>query len=464
MKQFLYAFLVTILLFASCKEKKQLSKTEEDNRSLVFSPNNTGKKYHLLSDEEKIRYLTDLVSKNYKNNAELDEWVLGKLVKEPEIFENTPTKTLYDLILNLNNNSVYKSSNYLSKYIFEKKQLEKFKPLQAIAIKSLLDDLQPKSYKDSIKYYLDFYEKALKFDNSPILYYDYYSKLSTYNELNGELFKAILNLDKALTYLGDEDNKNKSVLYNNLSLLYKNLNYYEKAEYYIEKAISITNESEIQLNTLNSLASIKMRLNKLEESEKVYHKIIEKSKNDNNQRTLAQVYTNLGNVSRRKKEFEKALDYYHKSDSICDSLGVEIGKYINQINRSEVYLDMGQYKEAEKTILVAKNKSEDFDIPSINVELYKLLSEILAKNNQTALSDRYFRMYTELKEKLSGDQTKSSINEWELAKERGNNLALKSEMKLKMERQKTQFYFIGLVLITLVMLVMGVYMIRKKRG
>jgi tetratricopeptide (TPR) repeat protein len=288
--------------------------------------------------------------------------------------------------------------------------------------------------------------------------------LSTYNELNGEIFKAILNLDKALTYLGDEDNKNKSVLYNNLSLLYKNLNYYEKAEYYIEKAISITNESEIQLNTLNSLASIKMRLNKLEESEKVYRKIIEKSKNDNNQRTPAQVYTNLGNVSRRKKEFEKALDYYHKSDSICDSLGVEIGKYINQINRSEVYLDMGQYKEAEKTILVAKNKSEDFDIPSINVELYKLLSEILAKNNQTALSDRYFRMYTELKEKLSGDQTKSSINELELAKERENNLPLKSEMKLKMERQKTQFYFIGLVLITLVMLVMGVYMIRKKRG
>jgi len=157
MKQFLYAFLVTILLFASCKEKKQLSKTEEDNRILVFSPNNTGQKYHLLSDEEKIRYLTDLVSKNYKNNAELDEWVLGKLVKEPEIFENTSTKTLKDLIFHLNNNSVSKSSNYLSKYIFEKKQLEKFKSLQAIAIKSLLDDLQPKSYKDSIKYYLDFY-------------------------------------------------------------------------------------------------------------------------------------------------------------------------------------------------------------------------------------------------------------------------------------------------------------------
>jgi tetratricopeptide (TPR) repeat protein len=112
-----------------------------------------------------------------------------------------------------------------------------------------------------------------------------------------------------------------------------------------------------------------MRLNKLDESDKIYKKVLEKSKIDNNQRMFGQVYTNLGNVSRRKKEFDKALEFYHNSDSICDSLGIEIGKHINQINRSEVFLDMEKFKEAKQAILLAQKQSDKFDIPSINVEL-----------------------------------------------------------------------------------------------
>jgi len=462
MKQLFYAVLI-LSFFTSCKENKEQPKPVEQSQKLVFSSKNIGKKYHLLTEDEKVRYLTDLASKDYSNSTELDEWIFGKIEKEPEILEKANTKTLRDFAFNLNNSNISKSSSYTARYIFGKAEVENFNTLQAIAIKAILDDLQPKAYKDSIKYYLDLYEKALKFDNSPILFYDYYSKLSTYNELNGEIFKAILNLDKALTYLGDEDNKNKSVLYNNLSLLYKNLNYYEKAEYYIEKAISITNESEVQLNTLNSLASIKMRLNKLDESDKIYKKVLEKSKIDNNQRMFGQVYTNLGNVSRRKKEFDKALEFYHKSDSICDSLGIEIGKHINQINRSEVFLDMEKFKEAKQAILLAQKQSEKFDIPSINVELYKLLSQILAKNNQTALSDKYFRMYIEQKEKLSGDQTKSSITEWELAKERENNLAVNSQINLKVERQKNQLYFISLLLVIVLVSGIAFYLFQKKK-
>lgn len=463
MKLFSSAIFIFTLLFFSCTEKKETPKPTVQKEKAIFSSKNIGKKYHLLTEDEKVRYLSDLVSKEYSNITELDEWVYSKIVNEPEILEKATAKKLKDLAFNLNINSISKSSNFTARYFFNRRQDEKYNSLQAIAVKAILDDLQPKVYKDSIKFYLDFYEKALKFDNDPILSYDFYSKQSTYNELNGDIFKAILSLDKALTFLSEGDNKNKSTSYHNLSLLYKNLNYYEKAELYIEKAISITSESDLQLNTLNSLASIKMRLNKLEESEKVYNKILEKNKVENNPRTVAQVYTNLGNVSRRKKEFEKSFDFYHRSDSICDSLGIEIGKYINQINRSEVYLDMGQFKEAEKAILKAQKQAEKFDIPSINVELYKLLSQILAKNNQTALSDKYFRMYTELKDKLSGDQTKSSITEWELAKERENNLAVNSEIKLKLEQQKTQTYFIGLLLITILVLAMAVYIFRRKR-
>lgn len=115
------------------------------------------------------------------------------------------------------------------------------------------------------------------------------------------------------------------MFYTIIYLKYKTLNYFEKAEYYIEKAVSITKEEDLQLNTLNSLAAIKMRLNKLEESAKLYFEIIEKSKVENDQSTLARAFTNLGNVSRRKKEFDKALDYYKMSDSICDVLGLDIG-------------------------------------------------------------------------------------------------------------------------------------------
>ena len=243
MKLLLYALLAIAFLLGSCKEDKGLPKPVEQSQKLVFSSKNIGQKYHLLSEDEKIRYLSDLVSKEYSNSVELDEWVFNKIEKEPELFEKANTAILKDFAFYLSNNNFSKSSNYTARYFFDKRQDEKFSSLQAIAIKAILDDLQPNFYKDSIKYYLDFYQKALKFDNNPIFFYDFYSKESTYNELNGDIFKAILSLDKALTYLSDKDNKNKSILYNNLSLLYKNLNYYEKAEFYIEKAISVTDES-----------------------------------------------------------------------------------------------------------------------------------------------------------------------------------------------------------------------------
>lgn len=152
-----------------------------------------------------------------------------------------------------------------------------------------------------------------------------------------------------------------------------------------------------------------MRLNKLEESEKVYLKIIEKSKVENDQSTLARAFTNLGNVNRRKKEFDKALNFYKMSDSICDVLGLDIGKYINQMNRSEVYLDMNKFAEAEESINKAEKLAEKFNVQSLNVELYKLFAEILANNGKTTISDKYFRKYIEEREKLSGDQTKNLI-------------------------------------------------------
>lgn len=463
MKLLFFAVLIFIF-FISCKQDKTKSSLQQDAKELVFSAENTEQKYQLLNPDEKIRYLSDLVSKPYKNSADLDEWIFNKLVKEQRFLDNMSPAILKNFTRKINEGNLIKSSRLLSNYILAKANDEQYKSLQAIALKSILDDLRPKAIKDSIKYYLDFYERAIAYDNDSIYKYDYYCVMSTYNELNGDIFKAILNLDKALTFLSDDDNKNKSVLYNNLSLLYKSLNYYEKAEYYIEKAISITNESQLQLNTLNSLASIKMRLNKLEESESIYKKILEKSRIDNNQIMLAQVYTNLGNVFRRKKEFDKALDYYHMSDSISDSLGMDIGKFINQINRSEVYLDMGQYKEAEQAILLAQKLSDKFNIPNFNVELFKLLSEIFEKNDKTALSDKYFRMYIQQKEKLGGDQTKSYITEWELAKERERNLAINAEIKLKVERKSNQLYFISLLLLVVLVSGIALYLFQKKKN
>jgi tetratricopeptide (TPR) repeat protein len=245
MKLLIFAVLIFIL-FISCKEDKTNSSTQPDTQELVFSAENTDQKYQFLNPDDKIRYLSNLVTKRYKNSADLDEWIYNKLVQLQGFLDNVSPVILKNFTRQINEVNLSKSNRLLSNYILDKANDIKYKSLQAVAIKSILDDLRPRAYKDSIKYYLDFYEKAIQYDIDPIYKYDYYSVLSTYNELNGDIFKAILNLDKALTFLSEDDTKNKSVLYNNLSLLYKSLNYYEKAEYYIEKAISITNESQLQ--------------------------------------------------------------------------------------------------------------------------------------------------------------------------------------------------------------------------
>jgi tetratricopeptide (TPR) repeat protein/DNA-binding CsgD family transcriptional regulator len=463
MKNFLLIVSAIVFIFLSCNEKRQDQENEFIDQGLEFNASNAVLEYHLLNDDEKIDYLTDLVKKSYINSSELDSWMLEIIKKDPELLKNVSIKSLTEFTYQINQNKTSKINQFVAQFIFDNKEIEKYKSLQSIAVKTILDELQTKSYKDSIKYYLDYYKKALAYDKNPRLYYDYNLKLSAYNQMNGDVFKAILNLDHALTYLSENDNKDKSILYNNLALLYKILKHYEKAEYFIEKAISLVKEEDIQLNTLNTLASIKMRLNKLEESEKVYLKIIEKNKIEKDQATLARVYTNLGNVSRRKKEFDKSLEYYKLSDSICDITGIDLGKYINQLNRSEVYMDMGKYDEAEESILVAKDKSEVFDIPTYTVELNRLLSEIFLKLNKSALSDKYFRLYIEEKEKLSGDQTKTLITEWELAKEREINQAQNSKITLKLERQKNQIYLISLLLAIVLVSGIAFYLFQKKK-
>jgi hypothetical protein len=87
MKLLIFAVLIFIL-FISCKEDKTNSSTQPDTQELVFSAENTDQKYQFLNPDDKIRYLSNLVTKRYKNSADLDEWIYNKLVQLQGFLDN----------------------------------------------------------------------------------------------------------------------------------------------------------------------------------------------------------------------------------------------------------------------------------------------------------------------------------------------------------------------------------------
>jgi tetratricopeptide (TPR) repeat protein len=455
--------IICAFFLLSCQknqEEKYLQKIENDNH---FDPATIDKSFAGFSNEEKVKFYTNLVTNDFINVGELDNWIMSKVKEEPILFNKVSIAELRKLYYALERSDLDQTATFFALLVFENPAGEVNKLLLSIASKILLNQSQILNDKDSINSLLSYYNQGMPYDDNQFLKAGYFSKTAVFHELNRDFFKAVVNADKALTYLDENDVKNRSVIYHNLASLYVNMKYYEKAEYYIEKAIEIVPENEIPKNTLNTLATIKMRANKLDESEKIFLNIIKDAEMSQIKPQLARGYANLGNVYRRQKRFDEAIVSINKSNELCNELGIVFGVLVNKVNKAEVYLDEKNYDEAENLLKSVELQLDKLPNAQVEMELYRLLAEVYLKKGQKSQSDKYFRDYIEIKEGLFGDQTKSIITEWELSNEREKNIVESSAMQFQIQKERNQKRLILLTLCFLLILSVLVFFLRRRK-
>lgn len=458
MKISLSCLLLSTVVFFSCKGDMDTSPIL--GVDTVFSAKGMNEQLANLPIDEKAKYYIALRKQHFTNEGELDEWMLAQLKADSVKLKDLSEKKVHDLLAALDNSEFNKSSVFFARYIYAHKDDDKYRGVLAHMSKELIPD---NNQKDSVQTVLKVYEKGLKYDTTSYIQSGYYAGLSLLHQLDGEYFKAVVALDKAISLANSSDTKNLSILNQNMADLYVNMKYYEKAEFYIDNAISLLNNRKAPLNTLNTYAIIKMRVGKLEEAQKMYLQIIHESSKAGLQMPSAMAYSNLGNVYRRKKDFESALKSYASSDSICKIIGVDIGLLLNQINRAEVNLDQQKPIESERILRQVEAGIMGINNPSFNSELYRLYAEVYSSLGKTSLSDHYFRKYSAIKEDVMGDQTKTIIAEWELSNEREKITQKEAEMNVKIQKERDQKLMMAMG--GVFMLVLGIlfYLNRRKK-
>ena len=154
--------------------------------------------------------------------------------------------------------------------------------------------------------------------------------------------KAIANYLNALAYYKKSENLlGEARVYNNIGNLYAEIDYDESLDY-LKMGLSIAQQL-------------------------------------GNDKLLANVYLNIGNVYRSKKNFTKSLDYYNKSGELLTKLKDSVSSILILQNSGVIYYQLKQYDKAEQLLLeankAAKSKDLNTSIGKIDLTLSSLYLE-----------------------------------------------------------------------------------------
>ncbi len=433
-------------------------------RSQKFDSIRADEEYGALSSKSRQSFILNLCEEKFTNPDEADTWILMKLKNWDDLAESLSQSELYDLMVGLGETRFMNSSRFLAHRIISlKKSKSDSNKLQAFASHALVNYHNDYHRMDSSAYYLERMQSYLDSNSDSVLWAGFFSNQGFLKSNRGDYFGAIVSYQNALDYLISSDVQNMGVVYQNMALAYKSLKYYEKAEFYMERALRLISKGEALINALSSLAIIKMHLAKLDDSEKIHRFVLSQEKRQGNELIMARTYTNLANVKRRKKEFGLALRSIDSSDALCVRLQMNIGLSINKINRAEILADSGLPQKALPFLQSAEVDFQSIPSAELSMEVSRLLARVYDQLGNKGRSDAYFRKYITLRDSLLGDDRKTAIVEWELAKERAFNASKNAELNAALLRQKFQKQNILLLTGFLAALLLAVILVLRRR-
>lgn len=279
---------------------------------------------------------------------------------------------------------------------------------------------------------------------------EYYSKKAFLAVKRGDLFRALLAYHKALSQTHKSDKKNLSYLYHEMANLYMSIESYQKANFYAElsvRQVGIDNYAPLQLNMIGMVQS---KAGKFSAAEKTFLKALKTAERKDMPILKAQTLANFGNLRRKQKRFKEALSYLNQSDSLCEILGIPIGKMFNAINRAELYYDQKEFQKADAELEDYEKMVNRIDEPKQNYNYYELYARVKDSLGQVHQANAYFKRSILQKQRYFGDAPQALVIGWELNQVKINKTQQETQFQLKVQKQQIANYLLLFSLLTIV--------------
>lgn len=414
-------------------------------QELTFNPVAVQLEFESLSWEDRWDYILKIVSAKYKNQNQVDEWLVKNSANLFSTTQKVPLKQLNSINFELYNAKVTKSAFLFAAFTLNYSKNKKDYGLKGYPAATISNYYQDLKMFDSVNKYNLILKKALPLVDSSRLELIYYTNNANSLKEQGELFESAVNYHKALDLVTENDSLTTFTLITNLSNIYYELNYPDKAKFFIDSAKSIISFNNWTLEALNHAGLVYSKSKNFSLAKKCFLLAIKKSIENENQINLAQSYSNYANFNRKIEQYSVAFEYMAKSDSICNDLGLDFGILINRMNRTELYYDLSNYDLAARELENVRNDLAKFSSPKIEIDFYKLSYRINDAIGNENLANSMYRKYVEKEKAFFGDIPRSILAEWELAAKNEKITKDRSAFNLLREQQSKEKYIVVLI-------------------
>lgn len=215
------------------------------------------------------------------------------------------------------------------------------------------------SEEQRMQFYLNFSDASFIIGEYP-LSLSIYKKLKTFATQNDYRFyegKASTGMAHSLWRMTDNVNSIKEIL----------------------NGIEIFGELKDTSNLIiasNILAGIYVSIDKYNDAEKIYQRMLENAIQSNDSANIADNFEYLGVVDFFRADYRNAIINYEKSLAINQKLNNYFKLAINISNIAEPYMEMGEYQKALQMLHRAKNLQEKNEFKSVLIFSYLTLGKV----------------------------------------------------------------------------------------
>lgn len=449
----------SLLFLYGCQE----SIKDKSQAHITFNASSAQTQYDSKTSIEKWDYILKIVSTQFNNQNEIDEWLVKNSANLFSKTQQVPLNQLKSINYELYNAKVSKPAFLFAEFTLNYSKNKKDYSLKGYPAATISNYYQDLKMFDSVNKYNLILKKALPFVDSSRLELIYYTNNANSLKEQGELFESAVNYHKALDLIQKNDSLTTFTLITNLSSIYYELNYPDKAKFFIDSAKSIISFNNWTVEALNHAGLVYSKSKDFSLAKKCFLLAIKKSNNGAGQISLAQSYSNYANFNRKIKNFTAAFDYMSKSDAICQKIGLDFGILINRINRAELYYDLSNNDLAARELETVSKDLATFSSPKIEIDFYKLSYRISDAIGNENLANSMYRKYVEKEKVFFGDIPRSILAEWELASENEKITKDRFTFNLLKEQQSKENYIIVLIAAFLVFLSITILLARNRK-
>ena len=199
-----------------------------------------------------------------------------------------------------------------------------------------------------------------------------------------------------------------------LAIAYSEVKQYEKARDVYKQSLQLSlDRGEVSsiISGLGNLGAIYNLLDKPDSARLFLEEGLRLSNEYNTSQSLSSIYNNLGNVFFKKRDYQKALNYFITNKALHQGEGQETLLWTDYLNLGDVYIELGRMDSARFYCGEALRLAKVLNSRSKEADSYALLAKLYERLGRYREAYKFQQNWYQLDTALVNQETAASIAE-----------------------------------------------------